>query len=243
MKGSLFATSLLAVATTVAAAAPARAAEPKYYFQIKEVTAAPDVDAAVKTDGRRRAEGRARLAARMGLRHRARPRRRDRSALAAELTKRKLRGFDVTVRIETFKKEMKDPRPGGRLKQLAVNVQLSVIGATIPDAKFAFEGNGEAGVEAEVSEKRMADGQRQRPRRPPSRARSSRRSSRPSSKLGAPTPGGGGQETGQEEELRPREPAVPGRFPGAAGFASVGAPPCSRSKLHCSAPSSRWPPA
>ena len=36
------------------------------------------------------------------------------------------------------------------------NVKLTLIGATIPDAKFAFEGNGEAGVEAEVSESRMA---------------------------------------------------------------------------------------
>src|SRR5437763_1652262 len=49
MKGSLFATSLLAAATAVATAAvPARAAEPKFYFQIKEVTAAPDVEAGVK---------------------------------------------------------------------------------------------------------------------------------------------------------------------------------------------------
>ena len=115
----------------------------------------------------------------MGLRHRADGRGPgpDRSALAAELNKRKLRGFDVTVRIETFKKEMKDPRPGGRLKQLAVNVQLVVLGATIPDAKLAFEGSGEAGVEAEVSEKRMAADSAM-PRRPPSRARSSRRSIR-----------------------------------------------------------------
>jgi len=80
----------------------------------------------------------------------------DQAALAEELTRRKLRGFDVTVRIESFKQEMKDPRPGGRLKQLAVNVKMVIIGATIPDAKFAFEGNGEAGVEAEVAEKRMA---------------------------------------------------------------------------------------
>ena len=49
MKGSLFATSLLAAAATIAAAPIARAAEPKYFFQIKEVTAGPDVDAAVKT--------------------------------------------------------------------------------------------------------------------------------------------------------------------------------------------------
>jgi len=37
-----------------------------------------------------------------------------------------------------------------------VNVKLVIIGATIPDAKMAFEGTGEAGVEAEVAEKRMA---------------------------------------------------------------------------------------
>jgi len=49
MKGSLFATSLLAVAATVGAEATVHAAEPKYYFQIKEVTTAPDVDPAVKT--------------------------------------------------------------------------------------------------------------------------------------------------------------------------------------------------
>jgi len=80
----------------------------------------------------------------------------DRAALAAELTRRNLRGFDVTVRIESFKQEMKDPRPGGRLKQLAVNIKLVIIGGTIPDGKLAFEGNGASGVEAEVSEKRMA---------------------------------------------------------------------------------------
>ena len=140
MKGALFATSLLAAATALAsAAAPAGAAEPKFYFQIKEVTAAPDIDPGVKTAA---AEAlKAELASR--------------PAWAAELGP-KLRGFEVTVRIENFKQEMKDPRPGSKLKQLAVNVKLTLIGATIPDAKFAFEGNGEAGVEAEVSESRMA---------------------------------------------------------------------------------------
>ena len=42
-------------------------------------------------------------------------------------------------------------------------MQLVIFGATIPDAKLAFEGDGEAGVEAEVSEKRIAAGQRRRP--------------------------------------------------------------------------------
>jgi hypothetical protein len=156
MKGSLFATSVLAATMSIAAAAPARAAEPKFYFQIKEVTAAPDVDASVK--GSAADALKAELASRPEWASDIGPAApgQDQAALAAELTKRKLRGFDVTVRIDSFKQETKEPRPGSRLKQLAVNVKLTIIGATIPDAKFAFEGTGESGVEAEVSEARMA---------------------------------------------------------------------------------------
>jgi hypothetical protein len=51
---------------------------------------------------------------------------------------------------------MKDPKPGGRLRQLAVSVRLSVFGTTIPDAKLAFSGEGEAGTEAEVVERKVA---------------------------------------------------------------------------------------
>jgi hypothetical protein len=158
MKGSLFATSLLLVAATVAAEAPAGAAEPKFYFQIKEVTAAPDVDPAVKTlaADALKAELAARPEWAADIGPTAAVPGPNRAALVAELNRRNLRGFDVTVRMENFKQEMKDPRPGGRLKQLAVNVQLVILGATIPDAKLAFEGHGEASVEAEVSEKKMA---------------------------------------------------------------------------------------
>jgi hypothetical protein len=152
MKGSLFATSLLAAAATIAAAPIAHAAEPKYFFQIKEVTAGPDVDAAVKTQAADALK--AELASRPEWASDVQAS--DPAALAAELTKRNLRGFEVKVRIESFKQEMKDPRPGGRMKQLAVNVKLVIIGATIPDAKMAFEGTGESGVEAEVAEKRVA---------------------------------------------------------------------------------------
>lgn len=157
MKGSLFATSLLAAGMTVAAATGAHAAEPKYYFQIKEVTAGPDVEAGVKTAAADALK--AELASRpewaTDIVPEAAAKGPDRTALVAELTKRKLRGFDVTVRIENFKKEMKDPRPGGRLKQLAVNTRLVLIGATIPDGKLAFEGNGESTIEAEVTERRI----------------------------------------------------------------------------------------
>ena len=158
MKGWLFATSLLAGAALVAAEAPLHAAEPKFYFQIKEVTVAAGIDAAVKTNAADALK--AELASRpewaSDIGPAAEAPGQDRAALAAELSKRNLRGFDVTVRIEDFKQEMKEPRPGGRLKQVAVSVRLAVIGATIPDAKFAFEGAGESTVEAEVAEKRVA---------------------------------------------------------------------------------------
>jgi len=197
MKGSLFATSVLAVAMTVAAAPGARAAEPKYYFQIKEVTAAPEVDAGVKTTAsdllKAELASRPEWASDIGTAAEG-----DRLALAAELTKRKLRGFDVTVRIDTFKKETMDPRPGGRLKQLAVNVKLTIIGATIPDAKFAFEGNGEAGVEAEVSDKKMA-ADTAMAQKAALKSAVKQAVEQAVVKLGAPTPGGAGKKPAKKK--------------------------------------------
>lgn len=161
MKTCLFAIAALAVATSasVYTAHEAVAAEPKYYFQTQDVKAGPEVDAALKAYAMEALK--ADLAARpewasdIGPGISARPGE-DRSALAAELKKRNLRGFDVTVRIETFKKEMKDPKPGGRLKRLAMEMKVSVVGTTIPEAKLAFNGTGEAGIEAEVAEARLA---------------------------------------------------------------------------------------
>jgi hypothetical protein len=150
----------LAVAVIAWATVPtaiAFGAGPKYYFQIQEVKAGPEVDAALKAYA---AEAlKADLASRpewaSDIGQTARPGE-DRTGLVSELKKRSLRGFDVTVRFDEFKQELKDPKPGGKLKQLAVNVRLSVFGTTIPEAKVAFGGTGEAGVEAEVSERRMA---------------------------------------------------------------------------------------
>jgi hypothetical protein len=158
MKTWLFAIAALAVATTAPVHA-AGAAEPKYYFQTQDVKAGPEVDAPLKAYAMEALK--ADLAARpewasdIGPGISARPGE-DRSGLVAELKKRNLRGFDVTVRIETFKKEMKDPKPGGRLKRLAMEMKVSVVGTTIPEAKLAFNGTGEAGIEAEVAEARLA---------------------------------------------------------------------------------------
>jgi hypothetical protein len=78
-------------------------------------------------------------------------------ALAAELQRRKLQGFKVTLKLLTLTHELKPPRPGGRLKQLAVGTKVSVFGTTIKEEKLAFGGDGEATVEAEIVERRLAE--------------------------------------------------------------------------------------
>jgi hypothetical protein len=136
-----------------------QAAAPRFYFHFQEVKAVPEADSATrKFTGDALVEElgkRPEWASDLGpVGQNAGPGQ-DRSALVAELKKRNLRGFDVTAKIESFKTEFKEPRPGGKLRQLAVDVRLSVFGTTIPDAKLAFAGSGQAGLEAEVAEKRI----------------------------------------------------------------------------------------
>jgi hypothetical protein len=150
------AVALLCGAVTGLPAAPAahaapHAAAPKFYFSVREVKAGPEVDAALKTYAGEALK--ADLAARpewasdVGAT--------GTEALVAELQKRKLRGFYVSVRFENLKKDIKEPSPGARRKRLALDVRLSVFGTTIPEEKLAFSGDGESAVEAEVSDKGM----------------------------------------------------------------------------------------
>jgi hypothetical protein len=141
---------------TTATAAVGAAAKPKYYFNVRDVNADPSVEAPT-------------LAVAKQVLHEELARRReftsevgpvgDDDALVAELKRRKLQGFNVTMKLVSLSAEPKPPRPGGRLKQLAVGVKLSVFGATIPEAKLAFGGDGEAMVEAEVVEQRLPEEQ------------------------------------------------------------------------------------
>jgi len=156
--------STLALSAAVAAlvAGPllrAHAAAPKYYFQLQPVKAGPEVDADLKayTNEALKAELAARpeRASDIGASGGAAPGT-DRTALVAELKKRNLRGFDVTAKIEKLKQEVKEPKPGSQNKRLAVQVELTVFGTTIPDAKLAFSGDGSSGSEGEVSDRRLA---------------------------------------------------------------------------------------
>ena len=159
MKAARLLVALVGTIAVGGAASPAVAAGPKFFFQVQDVKASPDVDSALKAYAGEALKDelakRPEWASDIGpAGENARPGQ-NRSALVAELKKRGLRGFDVTLRIESFKQELKDPRPGGRLKQLAVDVRLTVFGTTIPEAKLSFSGNGQAGLEAEVAEKSL----------------------------------------------------------------------------------------
>jgi hypothetical protein len=161
-RGALAAVTLAAVtltAMTLTETSALAAAAPKYYFQLQPVKAGPEVDAALKayTGEALKAElaSRPEWASDIGAAGAAAPGS-DRTALVSELKKRNLRGFDVTARIEKLKQEVKDPKPGARNKRLSVEIQLTVFGTTIPDAKLAFSGAGQSASEAEVSERRLA---------------------------------------------------------------------------------------
>ncbi len=79
----------------------------------------------------------------------------DDAGVMAELKKRNLKGFRISLRLEKISKEMRPPKPGGRLKQMTVDLKVSVFGTTLPGDKLAFSGEGEAAMEAEVIEAKI----------------------------------------------------------------------------------------
>lgn len=132
----------------VTLAAPAA----KYYFQLHEVQSQVALDGdirqfageALKAELASRPEWESDLGGVQG-----------REAVVAELKKRRLSGFDVVVKIAELKRDLQEARPGSHLRRLVVSVKLSVLGTTLPGEKIAFGGDGEAGVETEVTERRM----------------------------------------------------------------------------------------
>jgi hypothetical protein len=123
----------------------------KYYFKVVDIKSTAALDQATKAAAREVLEkdlaGRPEFTADIGAAGDAN--------VVDELKRRRLQGFNVTLRIDELKKESKPPKPGGRLKQLAVSVKLSVFGTTLPGAKLAFGGDGEAAIESEVVESRL----------------------------------------------------------------------------------------
>jgi hypothetical protein len=142
------------VAGLVAGPAWAVVRKPKYYFNVADVSSPAPVDDATRAAAKELLEnelkGRPEFTQELG--GASGP-----DDVVAELKRRKLQGFNVTLKLESYKRDPKPPRPGGVLKVLSVGVRLSVFGTTIPEAKLAFGGDGEATVEAEVVERKLEE--------------------------------------------------------------------------------------
>jgi hypothetical protein len=144
---------LLSSPLAVPSAAAKGAAAPRFYFSVVDVKAEIPVDDAVRAQAKEvlaadlasRPEFTSDLGGASG------------DALVAELARRHLKGFDVSMKLVALTHELQPPRPGGRLKQMAVSTKVSVFGTTIGEAKLAFGGDGEATEVAEVVERRLAE--------------------------------------------------------------------------------------
>ncbi|HEY0706612.1 MAG TPA: hypothetical protein VGG33_07440 [Polyangia bacterium] len=139
--------------TAADGASKAKAGKAKYYFAVADVQDEAKADEATKVAARQVLQDD--LAARPEFTSDLGDTTPD--ALPDELRRRNLKGFHVTLKLIALTQEPKPPRPGGRLKQLAVTAKVAVFGTTIPDAKLAFGGDGEATVEAEIVERRQAE--------------------------------------------------------------------------------------
>jgi hypothetical protein len=131
---------------------PEQVKRPKYYFNIREVNVGNHGDKELAKIARDffEKELQSRPEFTSELAGAGEP-----AAELAELKRRGLKGFRMSLRLDKLSKDLKDPKPGGRLKQLEVDVKLSVFGTTFPGEKLAFSGEGEAVVEAEVVEARV----------------------------------------------------------------------------------------
>jgi len=126
--------------------------KPKYYFTITEVNVGKNGDKELAKIARdlfeKELSSRAEFTSDLGGAT-------DPAAELEALKRRGLKGFRMSLRLDKLSKDLKEPKPGGRLKQLAVDVKTSVFGTTFPGEKLAFSGEGEAVVEAEVVEARV----------------------------------------------------------------------------------------
>jgi hypothetical protein len=79
----------------------------------------------------------------------------------AEMQKRGMKGFQVSMRISSLKKDIKPPAPGKRDQQMSIDVKLAIFGHTIPGNKIMFTGDGESHLMGEFSE-RLRDKEEER---------------------------------------------------------------------------------
>jgi hypothetical protein len=143
MRPILFAVTLLALVPS------ARAADSKYYVVVRGVDEAANVKSGVVgelkqlfTDELKR-HPEFTLERPAGLPE-------DPQAMFDELKKRKLKAFEVTLKVLGVTRETKPPSTGKQYRVLVRGIKLNVFGDTIPEKVMALGGDGESQVGAEI---------------------------------------------------------------------------------------------
>jgi hypothetical protein len=139
---------MMTVAISFSGRASGEAAKPKYYFTISNITSEnKTIIVLAKELLAKEISSRSEFTQDLGGAE-------GEVAAATEMKKRGLKGFQVNLRIMTFKQEIKPPAPGRRDQQMAIQVKLSIYGTTYPGGKLNFTGDGEASLMGEFSERR-----------------------------------------------------------------------------------------
>jgi hypothetical protein len=81
----------------------------------------------------------------------------DPQALYEWLKAHKLKAFEVTLKVLSVTRELKEPPPGKQYRVLVRGVKLSVFGDTLPEKVMAIGGDGESEVGAEVGKQSNID--------------------------------------------------------------------------------------
>ncbi len=140
---------ILTVTTSFVGRASGDGAKPKYYFTISNITSEDKTIISLARELlAKEISARSEFTQDLGGAE-------DEAAAFAEMKKRGLRGFQVNLRIMTFKQEIKPPAPGRRDRQMAIQVKLGVYGTTYPGGKLNFTGDGEASLTGDFSDRRM----------------------------------------------------------------------------------------
>jgi hypothetical protein len=145
------ATTFLALSTSVLAAN----AKPKYYFKISNIQSQdakviPMAKELLEKEVASRPEFTMDLGGAQGE-----------DAQIAEIRRQGMQGFQVSLRIDSLKKDIKPPAPGKRDQQMSVEVKVGIFGHTIPGNKLLFTGDGNASVTGDFSE-RLKDKEEER---------------------------------------------------------------------------------
>ncbi len=82
-------------------------------------------------------------------------------AQIAEIRRQGMQGFQVSLRIDSLKKDIKPPAPGKRDQQMTVEVKVGIFGHTLPGNKLLFTGDGNASLTGDFSE-RLKDKEEER---------------------------------------------------------------------------------